>query len=554
MPRTPAALLVALAVLTWASPAAAQDHDRAGSAPAATRLSRADLRAFAAARRIADRTRTVRRLRRSYPDLVTQNFRRSGSKLELVYASPRARRDLAAISVDLAKGEATGEWTGDRIAWTLARGRDGPFGGATTARWWFWVPLGLLFLAPFVDPRRPLRLLHLDLLALLAFGVSHVLFNHGNLDASVPLVYPVLGYLLVRMLLAGFGRGGWSGPLVPYARTSWLVAGIAVLAVARIVVDVLEHNVLDVGYAGVIGADHIVHGEGVYGPGFAADPPNGDTYGPVTYLAYVPFRLLFGWSGHWDSLPAAHAAAIVFDLLVLGALFGLGRRLRGRELGVALAYAWVAFPYSAYVLWWNSNDALVALAVVLAIYALASPVRRGLWIGLGGAAKFAPLFLAPLFARVRDEGWRLRPMLVFGATVLAVLLVTIVPLLPPGGVSEFYDRTLGFQVGRSSPLSIWDQHPSLDTLHLLVKIAAVDLAVLLLLLPARRSAAQVAALSAAVLIALQLGSTYWLYLYVVWFAPLVLVAAFANSGEAPAGAAGVSRQTASSPRITRTSR
>ena len=101
-------------------------------------------------------------------------------------------------------------------------------------------------------------------------------------------------------------------------------------------------------------------------------------------------------------------------------------------------------------------------------------------------------------------------------------------------MSEFYDRTLGFQVGRSSPLSIWDQHASLDGLHLLVKVAAVDLAVLLLLVPARRSAAQVAALSAAVLIALQLGSTYWLYLYVVWFAPLVLVAAFANSGEASA--------------------
>jgi len=73
------------------------------------------------------------------------------------------------------------------------------------------VPLALLFLAPFVDPRRPFRLLHLDLLALLAFGLSHVFFNAGNLDASVPLVYPVLGYLLVRMLLAGFGRGGWSG-------------------------------------------------------------------------------------------------------------------------------------------------------------------------------------------------------------------------------------------------------------------------------------------------------------------------------------------------------
>ena len=51
--------------------------------------------------------------------------------------------------------------------------------------------------------RRPFRLLHLDLLVLLAFGVSHVYFNRGEIETSVPLVYPVLGYLLLRTLVAG---------------------------------------------------------------------------------------------------------------------------------------------------------------------------------------------------------------------------------------------------------------------------------------------------------------------------------------------------------------
>ena len=36
----------------------------------------------------------------------------------------------------------------------------------------------------------------------------------------------------------------------------------------------------------------------------------GDTYGPVAYVAYVPAVLVFGWSGKWDSLPAAHATSI----------------------------------------------------------------------------------------------------------------------------------------------------------------------------------------------------------------------------------------------------
>ncbi len=36
-----------------------------------------------------------------------------------------------------------------------------------------------------------------------SFGVSHVYFNRGEIGTSVPLVYPVLLYLLARVLLAG---------------------------------------------------------------------------------------------------------------------------------------------------------------------------------------------------------------------------------------------------------------------------------------------------------------------------------------------------------------
>jgi len=53
-----------------------------------------------------------------------------------------------------------------------------------------------------------------------------------------------------------------------------------------------------------------------------------------------------------------------------------------------------------------------------------------------------------------------------------------------------------------------------------------------------RTVAQVAALGAAVLIALQLGAVHWFYLYIPWFAPLVFVAVLgAPTGvEAPAAA------------------
>ena len=70
---------------------------------------------------------------------------------------------------------------------------------------------------------------------------------------------------------------------------------------------------IDVGYAGVIGADKISDGEPLYGD-FPEDNSHGDTYGPLAYYAYQPFEQLFPWTGSWDDLPAAHAASIFFDL------------------------------------------------------------------------------------------------------------------------------------------------------------------------------------------------------------------------------------------------
>src|SRR5207248_3282673 len=83
---------------------------------------------------------------------------------------------------------------------------------------------------------------------------------------------------------------------------------------------------------------------------YPTDNEHGDTYGPVNYEAYVPFVEIFGFSGRWDDLPAAHAAAIAFDLLALGLLFLIGRRMRGPTLGVALAYGWAAYPFTLFAL------------------------------------------------------------------------------------------------------------------------------------------------------------------------------------------------------------
>jgi hypothetical protein len=482
--------------------------------------------------RIARRAEKVREARREGPVDPTAYTKGTGRWQVSFF---RDDDEVVQVHIDDESGAILEQWTGDQIAWTMARGYPGAFARKLNAPY-VWIPLCILFVAPFFDLRRPFRLLHLDLLVLLAFGVSHVFFNRGEIGLSVPLVYPVLLYLLARLLLAGFRPRARAGALVPHVPLLALTVGLVFLVAFRVGLNVADSNVIDVGYAGVIGADRIVDGDPLYGEAFSDDVERGDTYGPVNYLFYVPFEQAMRWSGSWDDLPAAHGAAIAIDLLVIGGLLLLGRRLRpGREgtaLGLALAYAWAAYPYTAFVLESNANDSLVALACVGALLAftMAGRVLSGVWSGvaiaLGAAAKFASLALAPLFAR--------RAPFLFAAALAVALAAAVLPFVPDGGLREMYDRTVGYQVSRPSPFSIWGQVDSLDWLQLAVKLAAAGLAVLVAFLPRRAGPLQVAALGAAVLIALQLAAGHWFYLYVVWFVPFALVALFGAQRALPA--------------------
>ena len=482
--------------------------------------------------RLADALPVVRGERAKVPRSTREAFLSGGRRWQVSYYDERGaqRREIAQVHVDDATGAVLEQWTGFRVAWTMARGYPGAFGRAASALW-IWLPLSLLFVLPFVDRRRPRRGLHLDLAVLSAFSVAWALFNAGEVELSTPLVYPLLAYLLVRMLLVGLRRRGAEQsarePLPLLVPTRWLVVALVLLVALRIGLNVTSSNVIDVGYAGVIGADRLLDGERLYG-GFPHDNRHGDTYGPVTYAAYVPFRLALGWTGRWDDLPAAHAAALAFDLVSLALLFLLGRRLRGPRLGVALAYAWAAFPFTLLVANTNSNDALVAAGVLAALLAASSPPARGALIAVAGLTKFAPLALAPLFA-THD---RARGLPAFALGFAAALALASAPVfLDGGGPGAFWDATLGFQAGRDTPFSVYGLWRGLDGLRLAVQVLAVLLALALALVPRRGDLVGLAALSAAVLIALQLGTTYWFFLYLAWFFPLVMVALLGRHGE-----------------------
>src|SRR6516164_8553777 len=328
----------------------------------------------------------MRAVRAKYRGSYGGAYLKLPSHWQVSYFSRDGKKEIGQVIIDDFSGRVLEQWTGFQVAWTMARGYPGAFGRHATALY-LWLPLCVLFIVPFFNFRRPFSLLHLDLLVLLSFSVSLAFFNHAHILASVPLAYPPLVYLLARMLTlarpfaprrstaAARGAGGQALEPSPAAEATprppgrslyllvpapWLALGVVFLIGFRITLNVTDSNVIDVGYAGVIGAQRLVHGKPLYG-GYPSDNEHGDTYGPVNYEVYAPFEQIFGWSGTWDDLPAAHAAAIAFDLLAVALIFLLGRRVRGPTLGIALAYAWVSYPFTLYALESNANDSLVAV-------------------------------------------------------------------------------------------------------------------------------------------------------------------------------------------------
>ncbi|HET9678300.1 MAG TPA: hypothetical protein VFP21_12440 [Solirubrobacterales bacterium] len=115
-------------------------------------------------------------------------------------------------------------------------------------------------------------------------------------------------------------------------------------------------------------------------------------------------------------------------------------------------------------------------------------------------------------------------MLLFLMGFVAVTVVVMTWPAIDSGLKTFYDRTIASQAGRNSPFSIWGQAPSLEPIRIALLVATGALALLFAAVPKRKSLVQLAALSAALLILLQLTLHHWFYLYIVWFYPLFLVA------------------------------
>jgi hypothetical protein len=467
--------------------------------------------------------------------------------------------EIAMGTVDDVQGIVTEDYTGPQVAWSMARGIPGAFGGAKINSYSVWLSFCGLFLLGLIDWRRLRSLRNLDLLVLLSSSVSLWFFNHGHVFAAVVAAYPPLFWLLARCVWIGWRdrspRGAAVWPV-------WVLAGAAVfIGGFRIGLNVRSSNVIDVGYSGVIGAERISHGQIPYGnmpiegdlkacgPADSSGEirnriqtngrcesanPDGDTYGPVSYEAYLPGYWVFGWSGKWDTLPAVHATTILWDVLALLGMAAVGWRFGGERLAATLAFAWVAYPFTQYASSSNTNDLIQPALLIWAFFFATSQLARGGLAALAGWVKFASLITVPLWAGY-PEAWLRRPTIRFAigfavATVAAFSIMFLEPS-PLHALRVFYDKTFPVQIGRSSPFSLWDwgqYHakgiPNLRWAQHILEGLLVIGALVLGWFPRRRSALQLAAFTAALLIGFEVVLTHWSWLYLPWFFPF---AAFA---------------------------
>ncbi len=145
------------------------------------------------------------------PNIGTEASYTNGSWTVNVFYGPAG--EIATGNVDDLTGAVTRAWTGPQVAWGMARGGNG-FGGSQINSPTVWLIFCAVFLLGLVDWRRLFSLRNLDLLVLLSFTASLWYFNHGNVFAAIPLVYPGFAYLIVRCLWIARRNTGNRGSVV----------------------------------------------------------------------------------------------------------------------------------------------------------------------------------------------------------------------------------------------------------------------------------------------------------------------------------------------------
>ena len=224
--------------------------------------------------------------------------------------------------------------------------------------------------------------------------------------------------------------------------------------------------------------------------------------------------------------------AILFDLLTILGLWFVGLRFGGRRLGAVLAFAWAAYPFTQYVSNSNTNDAIMPCFLVWAFWLVGATGRRA------GSSRPLRAGRSSRRSSSRRSGSRIRrggstgaSLAGFVAGTLAVFSILLLDPHPLHEIATFWHRTVGYQLGRDAPWSLWDWrqyharglpdfHPSSALLQVMLLVGAFAVA----FRPRRKSPLQLVAFTAVLLAGFEMVQTYWLYTYIPWFFPFAAIA------------------------------
>ncbi len=389
-------------------------------------------------------------------------------------------KELAQVTVDDRFGAVTEAWTGYQVAWRMARGYPGAFGRSFNAIY-VWLPLGLLFLAPFIDPRRPVP-------APAPRPAGARRHSSPRTCSSSRARSAVGAARLSGARLPVRANAAWrasasaarppSGKLVPF------VAGLAARG-SRSSPGGLpggaQHGRLERGRRRLLGRDRR-RPDRARPAALRRQLPDrqrsrATPTGRSTTWSTSRSSAIWPWGGTLgrpagrarggDRVRPAHAARPV-----PARAGGCAPGRAGRELGSCSRTPGRPIRTRLFALESNCNDTLVAMFARLR--AAGDRVTRSaaaVLTGLAAAAKFVSLALGPLFARGAGTLFS-RGTLAAGCDRRGRGGDRSLPFIPDGGIHEIWHRTLGYQVTRPSPFSIWGQARSLDWLHTVVKVMA----------------------------------------------------------------------------------
>jgi hypothetical protein len=383
-------------------------------------------------------------------------------------------------------------------------------------------------------------------------------------------VFLVTALLLIRALI----RGLTSDKLLwkPNVSSSVMAGLLLLLLVCNTFLALSRYpddcgKFTNVGTARLIQTGNFPYGDPKLRGGAAA------TYGPVLYVAHIPFQLIISAT---ESLAAPNSAAppyytfepdhpqyvrppilatkltlLLFHFIGIAGLIMIGRQLAGLSFGLSLACLYAGSSYLQGIggekvfitgMTFISHIAPAALTI-LAFAALNRPFWAGSLLALSAGALFYPVFFFPLWLGYffwQRMNWRKFAL----AFLIGCLLIFSIVLLmthhseSQSALRSIYESTVGHQEAKNaygaSTFSFWGTHPKLAAVWqksliqgwYLLKPSFLIFAIFLgftFFVARGRSVTQLASLTAAVAIAIQLWKSHAGGTYVEWYYAFFLI-------------------------------